>query len=48
MRKFEALKIGGVQREEKKDVFISLFLFFLFFHYSSSYYSSLHFKDDLR
>jgi hypothetical protein len=40
MRKLEALKVGGVQREEKekkKNVFCklkSLFSLLLFFHYS--------------
>jgi hypothetical protein len=40
MRKLEALKVGEVQREEKKVMFCeleSLFFFFLFFHYSLSF-----------
>jgi hypothetical protein len=41
MRKLEALKVGGVQREEKnKFAFCklkSLFFFLLFFHYSISF-----------
>jgi len=40
MRKLEALKVGGVQREEKKTPTFceleSLFFFLLFFHYSFS------------
>jgi hypothetical protein len=43
MRKLEALKVGGVQREEnkrKKNAFCELkssFFFLLFFHYSFSF-----------
>jgi hypothetical protein len=41
MRKLEALKVGGVLREEeKKNMFCeleSLFFFSLFFHYSFSF-----------
>jgi hypothetical protein len=37
MRKLEALKVGGVQKEKKKTCFCeleSLFFFLFFFHYS--------------
>jgi hypothetical protein len=41
MKKLEALKIGGVEREgKKKKTFCeleSLFFFLLFFHYSFSF-----------
>jgi hypothetical protein len=42
MKKLEALKVGGVQREEKmkKNMFCeleNLFFFLLFFHYSFSF-----------
>jgi hypothetical protein len=39
MRKLEALKVGGVQREEKNKFceLKSLFFFLLSFHYSFSF-----------
>ncbi len=40
MEKLQALKVGGVQREKKKNVSCelkSLFFFLLFFHYSTSF-----------
>jgi hypothetical protein len=42
MRKLEALKVRGVQREEKKETYMfceleSLFFILLFFHYSFSF-----------
>jgi hypothetical protein len=50
MRKLEALKVGGVQREEKrkkKELCVSWnFFIFYFFGYFFITHFPLHFKDD--